>query len=114
MRISDWSSDVCSSALPFGKEVRVFTLPGWMAPDVPADAKMQASSRDGTVTIRFGDLELLYDSRGLTTARARAPDTRTPSLPLKAHRQSLTAAESTKAVEDQVFVDAVSDRCDDK
>jgi hypothetical protein len=36
------------------------------------------------------------------------PDVRSPAFQSEAHRQSLAVAASTRAVEDQAFIDAVS------
>ena len=47
--------------------------------------------------------------QGLRPIQTWAPDLRAPSFQSKAHRQSLAAAASRRAGEDQAFIDAVSD-----
>ena len=47
--------------------------------------------------------------QGLRPIQIWVPDVRAPSFRLEAHRQSLAVAASAHAVEDQAFIDAVSD-----
>ena len=47
--------------------------------------------------------------QGLRPIQIWVPDVRAPSFRSEAHRQSLAAAESRRAVEDQAFIDSVSD-----
>ena len=49
-------------------------------------------------------------ARGLRPVQIWVPDTRTAAFRAEAHRQSLAVARSARAVEDQAFIDAVSDR----
>jgi len=49
-------------------------------------------------------------ARGLRPIQIWVPDTRTAAFRAEAHRQSLAVARSARAVEDQAFIDAVSDR----
>ncbi len=48
-------------------------------------------------------------SQGLRPIQIWVPDVRAPSFRSQAHRQSLAAARSARAAEDQAFIDAVSD-----
>jgi Protein of unknown function (DUF3018) len=48
--------------------------------------------------------------RGLRPIQIWVPDVRTPAFRSQAHRQSLAVAASTRATEDQAFIDSVSDR----
>jgi hypothetical protein len=48
-------------------------------------------------------------AQGLRPIQIWVPDVRSPEFAAEAHRQSLAAAVSTHAKEDQDFVDAVSD-----
>ena len=52
-------------------------------------------------------------SQGLRPIQIWVPDVRAPSFRSEAHRQSLAVAASTHAVEDQTFIDAVSDWSDE-
>ena len=47
--------------------------------------------------------------QGLRPIQIWVPDVRSPSFRSEAHRQSLAVAQSTRATEDQAFIDAVSD-----
>ena len=47
--------------------------------------------------------------QGLRPIQLWVPDTRSPDFPAEAHRQSLLAARSPHAEEDQAFVDSISD-----
>ena len=47
--------------------------------------------------------------QGLRPIQIWVPDVRAPSFRSEAHRQSLAVAASTRAHEDQAFIDAVSD-----
>ena len=49
-------------------------------------------------------------AQGLRPIQIWAPDVRASSFRAEAHRQSLAVAASAQAVEDQAFIDAVSDR----
>jgi hypothetical protein len=51
-------------------------------------------------------------AQGLRPIQIWVPDIRAPSFRSEAHRQSLAVAASTRAEEDQDFIDAVSDRCE--
>jgi hypothetical protein len=46
---------------------------------------------------------------GLRPIQLWVPDVRSPQFAAQAHRQSLAAARSSHAHEDQAFVDAISD-----
>ncbi len=48
-------------------------------------------------------------SQGLRPIQIWAPDVRAPSFRSQAHRQSLAVAASAQALDDQTFIDAVSD-----
>ena len=48
-------------------------------------------------------------AQGLRPIQIWVPDVRSPEFALEAHRQSLAAAQSTHAQEDQDFIDAISD-----
>jgi hypothetical protein len=48
-------------------------------------------------------------SQGLRPIQIWVPDVRAPAFRAEAHRQSLAAAESAMAAEDQAFIDAVSE-----
>lgn len=48
-------------------------------------------------------------AQGLRPIQIWVPDVRAPSFRSEAHRQSLAAAASVHAAEDQAFIDAVSD-----
>jgi hypothetical protein len=47
--------------------------------------------------------------QGLRPIQIWVPDVRSPSFRSQAHRQSLAIAESSQAMEDQSFIDAVSE-----
>ncbi len=47
--------------------------------------------------------------QGLRPIRIWVPDVRSPSFGSQAHRQALAIAESFQAMEDQSFIDAVSE-----
>ncbi|MFC1574850.1 antitoxin MazE family protein [Gemmatimonadota bacterium] len=47
--------------------------------------------------------------QGLRPIQIWVPDVRAPSFRSQAHRQSLAVAQSAQAVEDQAFIDAISD-----
>jgi hypothetical protein len=47
-------------------------------------------------------------AQGMRPIQIWVPDVRSPSFRSEAHRQSLAVAASTRAVEDQAFIDAVS------
>ena len=49
-------------------------------------------------------------SQGLRPIQIWVPDVRSPAFRSQAHRQSLAVARSSHAVDDQAFIDAVSDR----
>lgn len=49
-------------------------------------------------------------SQGLRPIQIWVPDVRSPAFRSQAHRQSLAVARSPHAVDDQAFIDAVSDR----
>jgi hypothetical protein len=48
-------------------------------------------------------------SQGLRPIQIWVPDVRAPSFRSEAHRQSLAVATSAHAIDDQAFIDAVSD-----
>ena len=48
-------------------------------------------------------------SQGLRPIQIWVPDVRSPSFKAEAHRQSLAVAMSAEALNDQIFIDAVSD-----
>jgi hypothetical protein len=52
-------------------------------------------------------------AQGLRPIQIWVPDVRAPSFSAQAHSQSLAVAASAVAAEDQVFIDAVSDRGDE-
>jgi hypothetical protein len=52
-------------------------------------------------------------SQGLRPIQIWVPDVRAKSFRAEAHRQSLAVASSKHSVEDQAFIDAVSDRDDE-
>lgn len=47
---------------------------------------------------------------GLRPIQIWVPDVRAPGFAIKAHRQALAVARSAHAVQDQAFIDAISDR----
>jgi len=47
--------------------------------------------------------------QGLRPIQIWVPDVRSPAFAAEAHRQSLVAANSPRAQEDQEFIDAISD-----
>ena len=51
--------------------------------------------------------------QGLRPIQLWVPDTRSPDFAAEAHRQSLLAARSRHAEEDQAFVDSLSDSLSD-
>ncbi len=52
-------------------------------------------------------------AQGLRPIQIWVPDVRSPAFRAAAHRQSLAVAASTRARDDQAFIDAVSDWADD-
>ena len=50
--------------------------------------------------------------QGLRPIQIWVPDVRAPAFKAEAHRQSLVVARSSRAEEDQQFIDAISDRDD--
>jgi hypothetical protein len=51
----------------------------------------------------------LFSRIGLRPIQIWVPDVRSPSFRKQAHRQSVAVAASSRAREDQAFIDAVSD-----
>jgi hypothetical protein len=51
--------------------------------------------------------------QGLRPIQIWVPDVRAPGFRSEAHRQSIAVSASSFAVEDQAFIDAVSDRGDE-
>ena len=52
---------------PFGAQVQSFTLPGWMAGDLPPDTEpADISASDGELQFRLGACRYRYDRLGLT------------------------------------------------
>ena len=52
---------------PFGAQVRSFTLPGWMAGDLPPDTELtDLSASDDEIQFRLGAYRYRYDRLGLT------------------------------------------------
>ena len=51
--------------------------------------------------------------QGLRPIQIWVPDVRSPSFQAEAHRQSAAVAQSPAAIEDQAFIDAVSDLGDE-
>lgn len=51
-------------------------------------------------------------ARGLRPVQIWLPDVRSPEFQAEAHRQSLAVAKSPHAVDDQAFVDAISEWTD--
>src|SRR3546814_8348710 len=70
MRISDWSSDVCSSDLWGG-----LTVEAWGGGPGLVEALWQAAARNG-IEIRFSSrvLDLLYDDVAVTGVRVKGPN----------------------------------------
>lgn len=57
---------------------------------------------------RVADHRARLRSQGLRPLQVWVPDTRSPGFAAEAHRQSLLAATSAGAEDDQAFVDAIS------
>lgn len=57
---------------------------------------------------RVADHRARLRAQGLRPSQIWVPDTRNPGFAAEAHRQSVLAATSTTAEDDQAFVDAVS------
>lgn len=68
-------------------------------------AKVPKSSRDKVRAYRQR-----MRAKGLRLVQMWLPDTRTPEFAAEAHRQSLLANNSPFAVDDQAWVDSISDR----
>src|SRR3546814_3461143 len=49
MRISDWSSDVCSSDLPLTNQVAYFNIPGWWDYTCGGEIDVTVTLKDGSV-----------------------------------------------------------------
>ncbi len=61
---------------------------------------------------KVSDHRLRLRAQGLRPIQIWVPDVRLPSFAVEAHRQSLAVARSSHEVDDQAFIDAVSDRDD--
>jgi len=71
---------------------------------MPGRQNRKASSRDKVRSHRAR-----LRAQGLRPIQLWVPDTRTPEFAERAHRESLAAARSQHAAEDQAFVDAISE-----
>ncbi|HEY2283289.1 MAG TPA: antitoxin MazE family protein [Solirubrobacteraceae bacterium] len=68
-------------------------------------SRLHSSSRS-----RVREYRARLRKQGLRPIQIWVPDVRAPRFALEAHRQSRAVAASRAAVEDQAFVDAISDR----
>ena len=68
------------------------------------ESTKRKSSRDNVRTHRAR-----LRARGLRPIQIWVPDTRSPQFAEAAHRESLALAGSPQAVEDQAFIDAISE-----
>lgn len=70
---------------------------------------MAASSRSKTSRDKVRKHRARLRRQGLRPIQIWVPDVRSPEFAAEAHRQSLAAAQSPHAEEDQAFVDAISE-----
>jgi hypothetical protein len=70
---------------------------------------MAISVRSGTSRDRVKEYRERLRRQGLRPIQIWVPDTRSPDFAAEAHRQSLAVAASPHALDDQAFIDAVSD-----
>ena len=69
-----------------------------------------AASKPKTSRIKVSEHRARLRAQGLRPIQIWVPDVRSPSFRAEAHRQSLAAATSSSASDDQAFIDAASDR----
>lgn len=74
---------------------------------------MATSSGTGSSRLKVRQHRERLRAQGLRPIQIWVPDVRAASFKFQAHRQSLAAAASAKADEDQAFIDAVSDWSDE-
>ena len=70
---------------------------------------MAISARSETSRDRVKEYRERLRRQGLRPIQIWVPDTRSPDFAAEAHRQSLAVAASPHALDDQAFIDAVSD-----
>jgi hypothetical protein len=70
---------------------------------------MAASSRPKSSLVKVREHRARLRKRGLRPIQLWVPDVRTPTFRRAAHRQSVAVAASPYTVDDQAFIDAVSD-----
>ena len=70
---------------------------------------MTSASKAKTTRQKVSEHRARLRAQGLRPIQFWVPDTRSPEFRAEAHRQSLAAAASPSAAEDQAFIDAISD-----
>ena len=70
---------------------------------------MASSSGARPLRVKVGEHRERLREQGLRPIQIWVPDVRSPAFRSEAHRQSAAIAASARAVDDQAFIDAVSD-----
>jgi len=70
---------------------------------------MTPASSPKSSSLKVSEHRARLRAQGLRPIQIWVPDVRAPSFRSEAHRQSLAVAASADALEDQAFIDAVSD-----
>ncbi len=70
---------------------------------------MSSVSKPKSSRVKVSEHRARLRAQGLRPIQIWVPDVRAPSFKAEAHRQSLAVAASVEAVEDQAFIDAVTD-----
>jgi hypothetical protein len=68
-----------------------------------------ASSKSSTSRDKVRAHRARLRRQGLRPIQIWVPDVRSPAFTAEAHRQSLSIAKSPRAVDDQAFIDAISE-----
>lgn len=71
---------------------------------------MASTSKPKPSRVKVREHRMRLRKQGLRPIQIWVPDVRSPSFRAEAHRQSLAVATSAHALEDQAFIDAISDR----
>jgi Protein of unknown function (DUF3018) len=74
-----------------------------------SSSKQKSSSRQKPSRVKVREHRDRLRAQGLRPIQIWVPDVRSASFKSEAHRQSLAVATSAYAIEDQAFIDAISD-----
>lgn len=70
---------------------------------------MPSETKPKSSRVKVSEHRARLRAQGLRPIQIWVPDVRAPSFKAEAHRQSQAVATSAQAVEDQAFIDAVTD-----